>query len=288
MLDTWNDGVAKSAILDFVARVTTPGPDYVTPAERIATFDNDGTLWVEKPHYTQAEFVMRRRADAGAEDPQRGEEPGPTAGKHAADRSRLARFLDRAPDVIAGVAEVTKGMTTEAFEHIVREFFDTATHPTLGLPYTGLAYRPMVELLGLLRENDFHVYICTGGGRDFVRVVSRELYGIERDHVIGSAGALEYRDGDIYRKKGIELPIDDGPGKPVHIWQRTGRKPLFAAGNANGDLEMLQIARFSLLIEHDDAEREFAYTKGAEKVRAAAIDQGWVVASMANDFAEVF
>ena len=143
------------------------------------------------------------------------------------------------PDLVAGVADVVKGMTTEEFEVIVREFFDTATHPTLGVPYTQLVYRPMLELTEYLRANDFHVYICTGGGRDFVRVISEEVYGIPRDHVIGSGGALEYRDGDIYRKKGIELPIDDGPGKPVHIWQRTGRKPLFAAGNANGDAEML-------------------------------------------------
>jgi phosphoserine phosphatase len=287
MLDSWNDGEAKTAILEFVRSVTTPGDSFVAPEARIATFDNDGTLWVEKPHYTQAEFVMRRRG-VEAEGDVEPETTKPGRGRKSEDRSRLARLLDHAPDVIAGVAEVTKGMTTEAFERIVREFFDTAVHPTLGVPYTKLAYRPMVELLGLLRDNGFHVYICTGGGRDFVRVISHELYGIERDHVIGSAGALEYRDGDIYRKKGIELPIDDGPGKPVHIWQRTGRKPLFACGNANGDSEMLRIAKFSVLIHHDDAEREFAYDTKAEKVLAQAQFGGWTVVSMKNDFREVF
>ena len=134
----------------------------------------------------------------------------------------------------------------------------------------------MLELLDLLRANDFHVYICSAGGRDFVRVISEEVYGITRDHVIGSATTLEYRDGDIYRTKGLELPIDDGPGKPVHIWRRTGRKPLFACGNADGDTEMLQIAKFSLLIDHDDAEREFAYRRrrreGASQRADARVD----------------
>ena len=156
------------------------------------------------------------------------------------------------------------------------------------MPYTQLAYRPMLELLDLLQANDFHVYICTAGGRDFVRVISEEVYGITRDRVIGSAGTIEYRDGDIYRKKGIELPIDEGPGKPVHIWRRTGRKPLFACGNADGDTEMLEIARFPLLIHHDDAEREFAYDEKAEKVQAAAKREGWTVVSMRDDFARVF
>jgi phosphoserine phosphatase len=292
MLDSWNDGEAKSRIVEFVRNVTTPGDGFVPPAERIATFDNDGTLWCEKPNYVQAEFLMRRStlaadAEAGAADP---DVPRTEAGEpsRSGRRKRMADFLDRVPDLVSGVADAVKGMTTEAFEELVREFFDTATHPTLGVPYTHVAYRPMIELLELLQANDFHVYICTAGGRDFVRVVSEEVYGIPRDHVIGSAGTLEYRDGDIYRKKGIELPIDEGPGKPVHIWKRTGRKPLFACGNADGDTEMLEIAKFPLLIRHDDAEREFAYDMKAEKVQAEANDRGWTVVSMKEDFREVF
>ncbi len=285
MLDSWNDGPAKTALLDFVESVTSPGDSYVTPQERIATFDNDGTLLCEKPRYVQAEFVMRRRDEAGAVVEERSPEP---AGEPGSRRARIAALLDRAPDIIAGVADVTRGLTTQAFEELVREFLATSTHPILGVPYTSLVYRPMLELIGLLKANGFHVYICTGGGRDFVRVFSEEVYGIGRGHVIGSAGSIEYRDGDIYRKKGIELPIDDGPGKPVHIWKRTGRKPLFACGNADGDTEMLQIARFPVLIRHDDAEREFAYTEKAEKVLAEAIANGWTTVSMKDDFACVF
>jgi phosphoserine phosphatase len=287
MLDSWNDGEAKSRIVEFVRNVTTPGDGFVPPAERIATFDNDGTLWCEKPNYVQAEFLMRRGGPQPGADPAtqgaQAEEPS-----RSGRRKRMADLLDRVPDLVSGVADAVKGMTTEAFEDLVREFFDTATHPTLGVPYTHVAYRPMIELLELLKTNDFHVYICTAGGRDFVRVFSEEVYGIPRDHVIGSAGTLEYRDGDIYRKKGIELPIDEGPGKPVHIWKRTGRKPLFACGNADGDTEMLEIAKFPLLIRHDDAEREFAYDEKAEKVQAEANARRWTVVSMKEDFREVF
>jgi len=281
MLESWNDGEAKTRILEFVRAVTTPGESFVPPEARIATFDNDGTLWCEKPRYIQADFLMRRLQQAGNDN-------STSSAPRKNARARLGALLDRVPDLVAGVADAFKGITTEEFETDVREFFDTATHPTLGVPYTQLAYRPMLELLELLREHEFHVYICSGGGRDFIRVISDEVYRIPRDHVIGSATTLEYRDGDIYRSKGIELPIDDGPGKPVHIWQRTGRKPLFACGNADGDTEMLQIAQFSLLIKHDDAEREFAYVEKAEKVRLHAEFRGWTVVSMKDDFARVF
>ncbi len=224
------------------ARVTTPGDSFVPPAERIATFDNDGTLWCEKPNYVQADFFLRRLNQMAEEDPSwRTRQPWKAL--YERDHKWLAKLMTHIPELTAGVTEAFEGITTEAFEVKVREFFDTTTHPTLGVPYTQLAYRPMLELLDLLRANDFHVYICTGGGRDFVRVISEEMYGIARDHVIGSASTIEYRDGDIYRTKGLELPIDDGAGKPVHIWRRTGRKPLFACGNADGDTEMLDDRR---------------------------------------------
>jgi phosphoserine phosphatase len=170
----------------------------------------------------------------------------------------------------------------------VQQFFATATHPTLGLPYTKVGYPPMRELLDMLDANDFTVYICSGGGRDFMRPVSEQMYGIPRERVIGSATTLEYRDGDLYRTKGVEQPIDDGAGKPEHIWTRTGRKPLLAAGNADGDVPMLETARFSILIHHDDANREFAYDTGAEKALAEAAERGWTIVSMQHDWATVF
>ncbi len=287
MLDSWNDGATKSAILEFVRSVTTPGGTFVPVAERIATFDNDGTLWCEKPNYVQADFLLRRLNQMAESDPSwRSRQPWKAL--YERDHKWLAALMTHIPELTEGVTEAFEGITTEEFETRVRAFFDTATHPTLGVPYTQVAYRPMLELLDLLRANDFHVYICSGGGRDFVRVISEEVYGITRDRVIGSASTIEYRDGDVYRTKGLELPIDEGPGKPVHIWRRTGRKPLFACGNADGDTEMLQIARFPVLIHHDDAEREFAYDEKAEKVLAAAKAGDWTVVSMRDDFREVF
>ena len=283
MLDSWNDGAAKRSILEFLESITTHGDSFVPVSDRIATFDNDGTLWCERPRYVQAEFLIRPRDAEGATavcvDNESADEDG-------VDRAKY--LLSRLPDLAAGIADFTRGMTTEAFEHLVREFFDTATHPTLGVPYTRLAYRPMLELIDLLKAHEFRVYVCTAGGRDFVRVISEEMYGIPRDRVIGSAGAVEYRDGDIFRKRGLELPIDEGPGKPVHIWRRTGRKPLLACGNADGDIEMLTIARFALLIRHDDAEREFEYTDKAEEVVDEAAAREWTTVSMRHDFKRIF
>jgi phosphoserine phosphatase len=146
----------------------------------------------------------------------------------------------------------------------------------------------MNDLLAYLRANEFRVFICTGGGRDFVRVVSEEMYGVARDQVIGTSPLVELREGALVRTASLEQPIDDGPGKPAHIWARTGRRPLFAGGNANGDIQMLSWADFALLVHHDDPEREFLYDAGAEDVLAEAKQREWTVASMALDFATVF
>jgi hypothetical protein len=146
----------------------------------------------------------------------------------------------------------------------------------------------MCELIELLMAAEFGVYICSPGSRDFVRVVAQEMYGIDRQHVIGSGTILEYRHGEVYRAGTVEQPVDDGPGKPVHIWARTGRKPLLACGNADGDAAMLRTARFGLLIRHDDAGREFAYDAGAEKALTKAKERGWTVVSMQNDFKVMF
>jgi phosphoserine phosphatase len=184
------------------------------------------------------------------------------------DGAWLAGLQERLPELVKGVTEAYDGITTETFEDAVREFFASARHPTLGVPDTQVGYRPMRELISLLHANEFAVYICSGGGRDFVRVISDRMHGLEPECVIGSGTTLEYRDGDIYRTRGVEQPIDDGPGKPVHIWTRTGRKPLLAGGNADGDAAMLETARFGLLIHHDHPDREFAYDGGRPRARA--------------------
>jgi phosphoserine phosphatase len=286
-LPSWNDGPVKAAIIDFVRSVTTPGDSFVPPAARIATFDNDGTLWCEKPLYIQADFVFRRFKEMVDEDPRQAEEQ-PYKALVEGDTAWLADVYAHVPELVKGLNEAFGGITTEAFDAAASRFFATAVHPTLDRPYTEVVYRPMRELIDFLGANDFPVYICTGGGRDFVRAVSEQVYGLPRERVIGSATTLEYRDGDLYRTAGVEQPIDDGPGKPVHIWARTGRKPLLAGGNADGDVPMLETARFALLVHHDDAKREFAYDEGAEQVLAAANAHGWTAVSMKEDFKTVF
>ena len=286
-LVSWNDGAAKSTILAFVRSVTEPGPDFVPPADRIATFDNDGTLWCEKPLYIQADFLFRRWKAMVQADPAKAVDQ-PYKALVEGDRAWLAGLQEHIPELIKGVTEAYGGITTTAFEEAVHAFFEEAAHPTLGRPYTQVGYRPMHELLDLLRAADFRVFICSAGGRDFVRPVSEAMYGIPRENVIGSATTLEYRDGAVYRTMGVEQPIDDGPGKPVHIWMRTGHAPLIAGGNADGDAQMLETARLGLLVHHDDAEREFAYDTGAEKALAEAKTRGWTVVSMKDDWSSMF
>jgi phosphoserine phosphatase len=287
LLPSWREGNAKSAVLEFVESVSRPGASYVPPANRIAAFDNDGTLWCEKPQYVQADFVFRRWKQMIEADPAKAKEQ-PYKALAENDQAWLASLLDHVPDLVKGLGEAYEGITVGAFEQAVRQFFATATHPTLGLPYTKVGYQPMRELLDLLSAREFSVFVCSGGGRDFMRPVSEQMYGIPRERVIGSATTVRYRDGELYRTRGVEQPVDDGAGKPEHIWMRTGRKPLLAAGNADGDVPMLETARFSILIRHDDAGREFAYDTGAEKALAEAKERGWTVVSMHDDFKAVF
>lgn len=287
-LASWNDTPTRRAIVEFVERVTTEGgPDHVPPAERIATFDNDGTLWCEKPLYVQADFVLRKWKAMATADPSLAERQ-PYKAVVEKDRAWLTALTDHVPDLVRGVSEAFGGLTTEEFEAEALEFYADARHPLLGIPYTEAVYVPMRELLALLESSGFRVFICSAGGRDFVRPVAEETYGIPRERVIGSSAPLELRDGALVRLEGVEQPIDDGPGKPVHIWARTGRRPLFAGGNADGDTEMLAHARFALLVRHDDPEREFDYTEGAERVLEAAATGGWTVASIKNDWSRVF
>jgi phosphoserine phosphatase len=286
-LPGWKDGPARSAILDFIESVTQPGDAFVPPSDRVATFDNDGTLWCEKPLYPQADFIFRRWRAMIQADPALAKEQ-PYKALAEGDVEWLGDLYAHVPELIKGVTAAHEGITVEAFEAAVLEFFSAARHPTLDTPYTDVTYRPMRELIELLRAHEFTVYICSAGGRDFVRPVAERLYGIPRECVIGSSASLEYRDGELYRTATIEQPIDDGPGKPVHIWSRTGRKPLLAGGNADGDVPMLETARFGLLVHHDDAEREFAYDAGAERALAAARERRWTIVSMKGDFRSVF
>jgi phosphoserine phosphatase len=286
-LPSWTDGAARAAMIEFVRSVTEPGDSFVALPQRVATFDNDGTLWCEKPLFPQADFVFRRWKEMISAKPSLADEQ-PYKALADGDMDWLADLYGHAPELIKGVGAAFEGITVEAFEAAVRDFFETARHPRLGVPYTEATYRPMRELIAYLEANEFTVYICSAGGRDFVRPVSEELYGIPRERVIGSATTLEYRDGDLYRTAAVEQPIDDGPGKPIHIWTRTGRKPLLAGGNADGDIQMLETARFSLLLRHDDDVRESAYNAGAERAQAEAAARGWTVVSMKDDFLTIF
>lgn len=295
MLESWNDGPTKSAIVDFVGRVTTDGPDFVAPQDRIAVFDNDGTLWCEKPAYIQLDFLVRRLAEQVAADPALADRQ-PYAAAASGD---LAWFGDAVTKHYQGddgdlkvlgaaVLSAHSGITVEEHAARVAAFFADAPHPTLGRPYTACGYVPMIELLRYLESSAFTCYIVSGGGRDFMRPVTAAMYGIPPERVVGSSVALQYQDGELRTTAQPEF-LDDGPIKPVRIWGRIGRRPIFAAGNSNGDIEMLEYARgFRMLVLHDDAEREFSYVAGAERALDAAKTDGWTIASIQSDWAAVF
>ena len=304
-LASWNDGAAKDAIVDFVRRASaSDSPEAVPQQERIAVFDNDGTLWCEKPMPIQLDFILRRLVAMAEEDPElRTREPWRAASER--DYAWLAGVLEdhyagddtKLAGMAAGILAAHADISVDRFEELASEFLHTARHPTLGRSYLECAYAPMVDLLGYLRENGFAAYIASGGGRDFMRPISDETYGIPRERVIGSATTLAYtpddNGGSIVRQAEADF-LDDGPEKPVRIWNRTGRRPLFAAGNSNGDIEMLDFTRHDdkpflrLLVLHDDPEREFEYTSGSERALAKATDAGWTVVSMRNDWKTVF
>ncbi|HET6734281.1 HAD family hydrolase [Mycobacterium sp.] len=298
-LQSWATGTTTSAIVDFVARVTTEGPDFVEPEARVAVFDNDGTLWCEKPAYIQLYFIVYRLAEKAAAVPSlREEQPfraaadgdmnwfGAAVTKHyQGDDSDMNTLMFAA-------LSLHDSVSVDQFAELVAAFFDRAKHPTLGRLYRDCTYAPMVELLRYLEANDFTCYIVSGGGRDFMRPITSAIYGIPPERVIGSAQALRFvgRDGDgeLLITPALDI-FDDGPEKPVRIWSRMGRRPIVAVGNSNGDDEMLQYCRgLRLLVLHDDAEREFDYTAGAERALEHADQYGWTVVSMKNDWTCVF
>jgi hypothetical protein len=297
---SWNDGRAKQSIVDFVAKVTKEGSsDFVPVAERIATFDNDGTLWAEQPMYFQFLFAIDRVKATAAEHPE-WKEKAPFKFVLAGDLKGALAGGEHA--LLEIVAATHSNITTEEFERVVKDWLATAKHPKTERFYTEMAYQPMLELLAYLRANGFKTFIVSGGGIEFMRAFAEKVYRVPPEQVIGSTGKLKFevRDG---KPALVKLPevnfIDDKAGKPVGIQMHIGRRPIAAFGNSDGDLQMLQWtaagsgSRFCLFVHHTDVEREWAYDressigrldKGLDEARA----KGWTVVSMKDDWKTIF
>jgi phosphoglycolate phosphatase-like HAD superfamily hydrolase len=299
-LPSWNDGEAKQAVFDFVVRVTdSASPAFVPEPERIAVFDNDGTLWSEQPMYFQVVFTVDRVRALASEHPE-----------WATQQPFQAVLEDDTQALVAagehGLLELGMathaGMTTEEFEAVVGDWLETATHPTTGRPFTEMVYQPMLELLDYLRANGFKTFIVSGGGIEFMRPWTEAVYGIPPEQVVGSSvkTAYEVRDGVPVIARLPEMNfIDDKQGKPLGINSHIGRRPIAAFGNSDGDFQMLEWAtdgdgaRFGMLIHHTDAEREWAYDRDSHIGRLnrgldEAGDRGWVVVDMKRDWAKIY
>ena len=299
-LPSWNNGKARQSIVDFVEKVTKPGsPDFVPAAERIATFDNDGTLWAEQPMYFQILFAFDRVKVLAPQHPE-WKDKEPFASLLKGDLKGALAGGEKALMEIVGATH--SGLTTEEFEKIVREWIATAKNPATKKPLTGMVYQPMLELLSYLRANGFKTFIVTGGGIEFMRVFAEQVYGIPPEQVIGSSGKLKFemRDGKpvLVKLPAIDF-IDDKDGKPIGIQTHIGRRPIAAFGNSDGDLQMLQWivagpgARLCLYVHHTDAAREFAYDREShigklDKGLDEAATKGWTVVSMKDDWKTVF
>ena len=299
-LPSWNEGSAKQAILDFVMQTTLPGsPGFVADSERVAVFDNDGTLWSEKPLYFQLLFASDRIKSLAAEHPEWSEKQ-PFKGLIEGDLEAVAATGEEG--LIELLMASHAGMTTVEFEAMVREWLAAARHPTLERPYTELVYQPMLELLDYLRSHGFKTFITSGGGIEFMRPWVEEIYGIPPEQVVGSSIKVEYevRDGEpvLLRRPEIDF-IDDKAGKPVGIHKFIGRRPILAGGNSDGDFEMLEWttagagARLGLLIHHTDADREWAYDRDSHVGQLArgldeAAGRGWIVVSMQDDWNKIY
>jgi hypothetical protein len=300
ILPSWNDTGPKQAIVAFVEKVTKENsPDFVPPAERIAVFDNDGTLWAEQPMYSQLLFALDRVKALAPQHPEwKTEEPfasllkGDVKGALAGGEPAIGKI----------VMATHAGMTSEEFNQIVLEWIAAAKHPKTARPYTEMIYQPMLELLAYLRENGFKTFIVSGGGIDFMRPWTEKVYGIPPEQVIGSSGktSFEMREGTPVLMRLPEINfIDDKAGKPVGIHQHIGRRPTAAFGNSDGDLQMLQWttagkgARFALIVHHTDAEREWAYDRQShigqlDKALDEAKAKGWTIVDMKNDWKVIY
>jgi hypothetical protein len=301
-LPAWNDAGSKKAIIAFVERITKEGsPDFVKPEDRIATFDNDGTLWVEQPLYTQVIFAIDEVDALAPQHPEwRDIEPFKSILVH--DREAMLRFSIQ--DFEKVVAVTHSGMTVQQFQEIVKKWLAEAKHPRFNRPYTECVYQPMLELMQYLRNNGFKTYIVTGGGQEFVRAFAGQTYGVWPEHVVGGMAKVKYGYDKQGRPELIKLPevllVDDKAGKPEGINMVIGRRPQAAFGNSIGDQQMLEYtgvgdgARLMMLVHHDDAKREYAY--GAESkigtfsdaLMAEAKKRGWMVISMKDDWKTIF
>lgn len=300
-LPSWKDGKTKSAITDFVSRVTAEdSADFVKPGERIAVFDNDGTLWAEQPVYFQLAFALDR-IKAMAPDHPEWKDTEPFKSAIAGDPKGLAAAGEKG--LVEIVATTHSGMTTAEFSKLVADWVETARHPRFDRPYTELVYQPMLELLAYLRANDFKTFIVSGGGVEFMRVFTERIYGIPPEQVVGSSGVVKFEIGADGKPVLIKEPkvefVDDGPGKPVGINRFIGRQPIFAFGNSDGDLQMLEWtaagdgARFMGIVHHTDAEREWAYDRQShigklDKALDEGTAKGWTVVDMKSDWLAVF
>ena len=299
-LSSWNDGASRRAILDFVQRVTSEGsPDFVEVVDRIAVFDNDGTLWGEQPMYVQLAFALDRIKELAPSHPE-WRTTQPFKAVLDGDLKALAAMDEHAAVQIVAASHAYN--TTEEFEAIVREWISRARHPKTQRRYTEMVFEPMRELLAFLRARDFKTYIVSGGGVEFLRPWVTETYGIPPEQVVGSRIKVKYevRDGRpvLARLPEVDL-VDDGAGKPVGIHQVIGRRPIAAFGNSDGDFQMLEWttsgsgARFGLIVHHTDAEREFAYDRESHTGRLArgldeAAGRRWVVVDMKRDWKTVY
>jgi phosphoglycolate phosphatase-like HAD superfamily hydrolase len=307
LLPSWNDGAAKQAIFDFVrATINRSSPSYVFPEDRIAVFDQDGTLWVEQPMYTQVVYCLERVPAVAAKRPElRNVEPFKTV--LSGNREAIARLSMR--DLYKILAATLFGMSVEEFNVEVKAWLETARHPRWNRPYTELIYQPMLEVLRYLRDNAYKTYIVTGGGQDFVRVYAEKVYGIPPEQVVGTAGGTKYgygQDGKPFLTKEPKLILNDNnAGKPEGIHLMIGRRPYAAFGNSTGDRQMLEYtgagagARLKMLVLHDDATREYAYgpATGLPDSKVGTFTQalydeakkdGWTVISMKNDWRRIF
>jgi phosphoserine phosphatase len=299
-LPSWNDTATKRAVVGFVERVTRDGsPDFIPSAERIAVFDNDGTLWCEQPMYVQLAFVLDRVKALAPQHPE-WKEKQPFGAALEGDFKALAATGEKG--LVELLIATHTGMTTDEFAAIAKDWIATARHPSFKRPYTECVYQPMLELLAWLRANGFKTYIVSGGGVEFMRPWSERVYGIPPEQVVGSTIQTRYelRDGKpvLLRLPQVDF-VDDKAGKPVGIHKAIGRRPVMAFGNSDGDYEMLRYVtsgkgpRFGLLVHHTDANREYAYDRQShfgrlDKALTEAAERGWTVVDMQADWKAIF